>query len=103
MNTQQFEHSLEEDAPPPGLTPALGALWQDGKGDWSGAHARLKDQNDAESAWVHAYLHRKEGDMGNAGYWYRRAGQPMFTGTLADEWRHIAGALLAQSGADRAG
>ena len=72
------------------------ALWHDALGDWDKAHAVAQDVETADGSWVHAYLHRKEGDLGNAGYWYRRAGQPIATGPLEDEWRRIAGALLAE-------
>jgi hypothetical protein len=62
-------------------------------GDWDGAHALVKDDPSAEAAWVHAHLHRVEGDLGNAGYWYRRAGKPVATGDLAEERRAIGRAL----------
>lgn len=94
MNWDEFQRSLDAAVPPSGLTPALEALWWDGKGDWSAAHDRLQDQNGADGAWVHAYLHRKEGDLSNAGYWYRRAGQPTVTGPLELEWAALTQALL---------
>jgi hypothetical protein len=80
--------------PPPTLSPPLLALWWDARNDWAAAHAAAQDGEDAESAWVHAYLHRKEGDLSNAGYWYRRAGRVMPAGTLDEEWQAIATALL---------
>ncbi|MDB5375047.1 MAG: hypothetical protein JWP04_3689 [Belnapia sp.] len=80
---------------PPALSPPLLALWWDARGDWAAAHAAAQAGKDAESAWVHAYLHRKEGDLANAGYWYRRAGRTPPTLSLAAEWRAIAAALLA--------
>ena len=83
------------EGPPPALSPPLLALWWDARGDWAAAHAAAQDGEDAESAWVHAYLHRKEGDLSNAGYWYRRAGRVMPAGTLEAEWQAIATALLA--------
>lgn len=95
MDVSTFQDSLAEAHPPAHLSPALEALWLDGKGDWHGAHERLQDANDSDSAWVHAYLHRKEGDLGNAGYWYRRAGQPTANGPLEAEWEAIVMALLA--------
>jgi hypothetical protein len=79
--------------PPEGLSSALGALWWDRKGDWDQAHAAAQAGVGREGAWVHAYLHRKEGDLGNAGYWYRRAGKPVATGSLSAEWESIARAL----------
>jgi hypothetical protein len=72
----------------------LAALWWAGKGDWNKAHEIAQDDNGADAAWVHAYLHRVEGDLGNAGYWYRQAGQPVTTGSLETEWERIATALL---------
>lgn len=72
----------------------LQSLWYDAKGDWEKAHTLVQDLGTSEAAWVHAYLHRKEGDISNAGYWYRRAGKPVFTGTLEQEWEEIVTALL---------
>ena len=70
------------------------ALWWDGKGDWARAHEVAQEVDGSDGAWVHAYLHRKEGDAGNAGYWYRRAGRPVATGELREEWERIVEALL---------
>ncbi|MCB2053500.1 MAG: hypothetical protein KDE35_04570 [Geminicoccaceae bacterium] len=69
------------------------ALAADARGDWPGAHALVQDDPSPDAAWVHAYLHRKEGDAGNARYWYGRAGKPVFEGDLDEEWRLIADAL----------
>jgi hypothetical protein len=79
---------------PDAAPPLVRALWHDATGDWDAAHAVAQDVETAEGAWVHAYLHRKEGDIGNAGYWYRRAGKPPADGSLDEEWRQIAAALL---------
>ncbi len=95
MDLTAFRESLREGNPPDGLSPALRALWHDGKGDWNRAHDCLQGQEDRDSAWVHAYLHRKEGDDGNAAYWYRRASQPVSTDTLDQEWESIAESLLS--------
>ena len=89
-----FKNSLAADAPPPGVTPALQALWHDAKGDWDTAHERAQAQEDRTGAWVHAYLHRKEGDPSNAAYWYRRAGRPVANVSLEAEWEAITQALL---------
>ena len=78
------------------LPPLLRALWHDAHGEWDAAHHLAQDIDAADGAWVHAYLHRKEGDLGNAGYWYRRAGKPPATGSLEAEWRQIAAALLGE-------
>lgn len=94
MDLQDFERSLSRSEPPEGLSLAARALWWDAKGDWSKAHECAQEQDDASGAWVHAYLHRKEGDAGNAGYWYRRAGKAHAAQPLADEWRMIARTLL---------
>lgn len=94
MTFDAFTNALDADAPPADLSPALQALWYDAQGDWDRAHHLAQDDPSADGAWVHAYLHRKEGDLGNAGYWYRRAGRPRFTGSLDDEWEAIAAALL---------
>jgi hypothetical protein len=87
--------SLSNATPPAGLSPALVALWHDAKGDWDGAHRVAQDIEGAEGAWIHAYLHRKEGDAGNAAYWYRRAGQPIARDPLDEEWTRIVTTLLA--------
>src|SRR4051812_21761459 len=92
--TTTFEDSVTGAGPPAGLALALQALWWDRKGDWNKAHEAAQAQDDATGAWVHAYLHRKEGDLGNAGYWYRRAGKPMAQTSLDEEWGAIAAALL---------
>ena len=76
------------------LSGPLLALWWDGRGDWEKAHAVAQDVDGRDGAWVHAYLHRKEGDTSNASYWYRRAGQPVATGDLQSEWERMVVALL---------
>jgi len=79
---------------PAGLTAPQRALLRDADGEWDRAHEAVQDDGSAEGAWVHAYLHRKDGDLGNAAYWYRRAGKPVGKGDSAAEWRAIAQALL---------
>ncbi len=95
MDLSAFRASLTAAAPPAGLTSALQALWWDGKGDWNQAHEWAQREEGGPGDWVHAYLHRKEGDAGNAAYWYRRARKPVGAGSLDDEWQAIAAALLA--------
>ena len=94
--SQAFRESLEADAPPTGSGPLLAALWHDAKGDWKRAHEIVQDEEGAAAAWVHAYLHRKEGDLSNAGYWYRRAAKPVSKASLEDEWEAIVAQFLAQ-------
>ena len=94
MTMSDFKATLARDRPPETLTPLLTALWLDAKGDWEGAHRVAQDVESDDGAWVHAYLHRKEGDTSNAGYWYRRAGKPAARVTLDQEWEEIVSALL---------
>ncbi len=94
MDLNTFTASLSDEAPPAGLSYALQALWHDARDDWDEAHRLAQEQDDPDGAWVHAYLHRKEGDPSNAAYWYRRAGRPVSALALDEEWREIAGALL---------
>ena len=94
MDLAAFKDSLQGDGPPAGLGRALSALWHEAKGDWDQAHRLAQAPDDEAGAWVHAYLHRVEGDLSNAGYWYRRAGKPSSTAPLKQEWDEIVGALL---------
>jgi len=89
-----LQDSLSWAQPPAGMSLALLGLWWDAKGDWNRAHAAAQQDEGPAGCWVHAYLHRKEGDDGNAGYWYRRAGRSPSRETLDDEWRSIVEALL---------
>jgi hypothetical protein len=94
MNLAQFKATLPEAHPPTGVTGSLMALWYAGKGDWEQAHNIAQDIPTAEGSWVHAYLHRQEGDNGNARYWYNRAGRTMPELSLEREWEEIVEALL---------
>jgi len=94
MDLDELKMTLSGAAPPPGLSDLLRALWLDMKGDFDGAHAIAQDIDTADGARVHAYLHRKEGDLGNAGYWYRRAGCRAETGSLSAEWEALVRHLL---------
>lgn len=80
---------------PPDQGAAIEALWWAARGDWTHAHTAAQSDDGAPAAWVHAYLHRLEGDQENAAYWYRRAGQPVAAGPLDDEWHAIAAVLLS--------
>ena len=90
-----FESSLEAAAPPADATPALRALWHGLRGDWQAAHGIVQAEDDSDSAWVHAWLHRVEGDLENARYWYARAGRPDAHGDTRAEGLAIAGTLGA--------
>ena len=94
MTLDEFRQSLTAAEPPAGLSHALAGLWWNGKGDWTRAHESAQQDKGPEGAWVHAYLHRKEGDQDNAAYWYSRAGKTVCRESLDEEWRSIATALL---------
>ena len=97
MTLFELKATLSASTPPANLARALVALWHDARGDWKTAHEVAKDVDDKDGgAWVHAYLHRKEGDDTNAAYWYRRAGQPVSRTSLDAEWDQIASELLAR-------
>ena len=89
MTRDDFTASLTGAAPPAGLSPALAALWWDRHGDWERAHECAQSDGGAEAAAAHAYLHRKEGDLDNARYWYGRAGSEVAGGTLEAEWASL--------------
>jgi hypothetical protein len=93
MTLDEFRTSATE---PDNLTAPLRALWLDAAGHWETAHHRTQGEDSPDSAWVHAYLHRKEGNASNAGYWYTQAGRPAEDGPLAAEWENIARTLLAK-------
>ena len=90
MTFQDYSNTLSQPQPPSGISPVLEALWYDARGDWDHAHntAQSREGTPAYDR-LHAYLHRKEGDQWNAGYWYRRAKSPVFTGTLEEEWEEL--------------
>ena len=93
MTFHEFASSLDAERPPQ-LPPLVLALWHDAKGDWHAAHQLAQDSDTADGAWVHAYLHRKEGDESNAHYWYRRGNHKMSAMPLEQEWKEIATTLL---------
>ncbi len=94
MNISEFIESLQSSQPSTHLSRPLQAMWAEGKGDWDTAHDLVQDDRQGDGAWVHAYLHRKEGDKWNAGYWYRRAGKAFPQCSLEEEWKQIAEDLL---------
>jgi len=100
MTLDDFRQTLAADSPP-ALSALLQSLWHDAKGDWDQAHRFAQDVSGADGAWVHAYLHRKEGDLANARYWYRHAGREAATEPLESEWARIVGELLRNEKAGR--
>lgn len=94
MDFETYRGSIAQNEPPEGLSMAAQALWWEAKGDWQRAHQCAQNQPDAEGAWAHAYLHRVEGDLRNAGGWYGRAGRPVSTAPLKEEWETIARTLV---------
>ena len=94
MRLDEFRQSLSASELPAGLSVALAGLWWDAKGDWTRAHESAQQDEGRDGSWVHAYLHRKEGDQGNAAYWYSRAGKPVCREPLDAEWLSIVKGLL---------
>jgi hypothetical protein len=94
MNFNEFKNSLQNETPAEQLSVYLQAMWYDGKNNWHEAHSLIDSLHDETACWVHAYLHRKEGDLGNAGYWYRNANRQMPAVSLQQEWEQIVNALL---------
>jgi hypothetical protein len=99
VSMADFRSSLSASAPAQGLNAPLSALWWAAKGKWDEAHKIVQDEETADAAWVHAYLHRVEGDLGNAGYWYRKAQKPAAQDGLEAEWERI---VSARRGGERA-
>lgn len=96
MDRAEFRKSLSGKAPPPGASAPLQALWHEARGDWARAHEIVQSRKTRAAAAVHAYLHRKEGDLENADYWYERAGRARARGPLRREWDALAEALLKE-------
>jgi len=94
MTLSSFKESLSASEPPQAVSAYLKALWYDAKGEWDKAHKLIQDVEDKDAAWIHAYLHRKEGDIGNADYWYRRAGKGRPTLSLEEEWEELVKSLV---------
>ena len=97
QNVTDYKKSLSSSSPPETLSVYLEALWYDAKNDWNKAHLTIQDVSDKTASWIHAYLHRKEGDIANADYWYSRAGKKRPDISLGEEWEHIVKALLPPS------
>ena len=92
---EKFRATLVGSEPPAGASLALQTLWWEAKGDWQKAHACAQKDEGLTGSIVHAYLHRKEGDLSNARYWYNRAGRPPVEGPFEDEWTALAAELLS--------
>ena len=90
MNLKEFKSTLSSDIPPSNISEYLKALWYDAKGDWEKSHNIVQDIHTSTGSWIHAYLHRKEGDIGNADYWYGMAGRKRPALSLGEEWEEIA-------------
>jgi hypothetical protein len=97
MDMNSFRSSLRDAQPPAAMSLALQALWWDAKGEWDRSHECAQQREDAAGNRVHAYLHRKEGDQGNAGYWYRRCRIAPFTGSLEQEWQELVEQFLREA------
>ena len=93
MNIETFKESTRAATPPSGLSVSLESMWYQGKGNWEEAHRLAQSEISPSGSWVHAYLHRVEGDLGNAAYWYRLAGSPLCTSNLDHEWEEIVTTL----------
>jgi hypothetical protein len=89
MTYDEFISSLSSNEPPEQISEVLRALWYDGKNDWNGSHNIAQEIDDKNGSWVHAYLHRKEGDLFNARYWYSRAGKTEPAMSLREEWQTL--------------
>jgi hypothetical protein len=94
MTFQEFKSTLGKSNPPDGISDLLKAMWYDGKEDWNASHNIAQDIHTQEGSLIHAYLHRKEGDIGNASYWYQKAGRPLCKVSLQEEWDAIVRELL---------
>ncbi|WP_299825017.1 hypothetical protein [uncultured Pontibacter sp.] len=96
MSLHIFKQSLAAATPPSGATVYLQALWHEAKGNWEQAHILVQDLPDKTAAWIHAYLHRQEGDTWNADYWYSKAGKKRPATSLEAEWESIVSTLLVE-------
>lgn len=97
MTYDEFVNSLALETPPDNVSAELKALWYDGKEDWESSHNIAQDIDGTSGSWIHAYLHRKEGDISNARYWYSRAGKNEARGTLKEEWESLVKNFIRQA------
>jgi hypothetical protein len=96
MSLEEFKKTFDHNEPPAGISPMLKALWFDAKDDWEKAHDVAQDILSIDGSWIHAYLHRKEGDQPNASYWYSRAHKPTPNYSLQEEWLQLAEHFLKE-------
>jgi hypothetical protein len=94
MSYEEFKATLSQNTPPENLNDLLKAIWFDGKGNWTASHDVAQEIHTKEGSWIHAYLHRKEGDLGNATYWYSKAGKPVAKVSLDEEWEQLVREFL---------
>ena len=97
MDAKEFGESVKHEIPPEHLEAPLAALWWDAKGDWTQAHSLVDELESKDGMAVHAYLHRKEGSLSNADYWYARAGREFHRADLEEEWNALVEDLLSKS------
>jgi len=96
MTGKEFYSTLDQAMPPQGANIFLKALWYEANGNWNEAHDLVQDEEGMAGAWIHAYLHRKEGDLSNAGYWYRKANKKVPNVSLQQEWKDLVEEFLKQ-------
>ena len=94
MKLQEFKDSIRNPIPPKSLSKNLLALWHDSNDNWDEAHNIVQGTSGFDGDWIHAYLHRKEGDLSNASYWYSKVGKTRPNISLAEEWEELANYLL---------
>ena len=94
MTLDELKATLDHDAPPEGLTDEVRAMWLSSREGWEAGHVIVQEIESPEAAWVHAHLHRIEGDLSNAAYWYRRAETSISQTTLEEEWEQLASEFL---------
>ena len=94
MTLEEFKSLCQKEKFPVGMNRLLEALWYDARGDWNTAHRIVQDISEPDGSWVHAYLHRQEGDLANAAYWYGQAGKHKPDISLQNEWEQLVSALL---------
>lgn len=94
MTLEEFKNTLSDSSPPADAAMVLHALWHQANGAWDTAHEIAQSQKSPEGDWVHAFLHRDEGDLPNAGYWYRRADKPVASGSISSEWTQLVQAFI---------